>query len=202
MAKEQKQTQQKSGSRAAKEPTTQREATKPANIQRLFDDAYYQYTQALQTAWQEAFQSVAQINQNHEQAQQALHADTQKQAWDAHHTYMQAVRDAWGTEDAQNRLAEAQQAYAKAHADIQTEAQKRALDEHENFQQELRRATEQANLQERFAEAYHEYLCAVHLAWAQLDVETLDPAALALISQSLASVAQAAIHGSAGHPGR
>ena len=184
--------QQKSKSEKVKADSASRRSSKSINARRLFEDAQYNYMQALQEAWREAQQNTAKIHQSHAQAMHELQAETQKLAWETHQNHLKAVHDATGAEDEQKRIGEAQQAYTQAQQEMEAEAKKRAWEAEQSYAQALHEDSTQGNLQERFEEAYRTYLHALSQAWTQLDVESLDPEALAAISHSAASVALSA----------
>ena len=86
--------EKKSKADKPKASDTASRSSKPTNVRRQFEDAYYNYMQAIREATLDAHQRTEEAHQNYLQAQQDLQAEAQKQSWDAHLAYARALQSA------------------------------------------------------------------------------------------------------------
>ena len=169
----------------------------PSNVRRLFEDAYYTYTQAVRDAQLRAQQVVAEADHDYHQAQQAVQADAQKRSWEVYLAYVKASHDALEKDDSK-AADEARRDYEEALQQVHRETQQRSLEAHSNHLQSLADASTPDNVQKGVEEAYRNYLRDLQKVWDQVDVDSLDPNSLAAISQGVAAAALS-LCGALGH---
>jgi hypothetical protein len=123
---------------------------------------------------------------------------------EASQQFMQALQAAWTPMDIQERgsLAYSQYLQALQEASV-SDVQQRVAQAYAVYAQVVQEALQRPEIQEQVRAAYREYVRAVREAWLEVDVDSVDAALLAEISQSVLSSAwmAATAHGAATNAG-
>ena len=115
-----------------------------------------------------------------------MQADVQQRFEEAYRSYMRALRDASSDDTPQKRAASVFVDYAQALLDARApEDVLKRFDACLNYLRALQEVQREA--QRPFEAAYVDYVRALQEAWAQVDVNALDTAALAAIGRSVAA---------------
>ena len=111
------------------------------------------------------------LHQTYFRSLQEVYGDSQKQSIEAYRDYARVVQDAFLQGDAQSRVRDAHFAYLKAIDDLRPKCEKRVQ------------------------ESFRTYVHGLQQSLGQTDVAAIDPAALAMLSQSTSVIANhAACH--------
>ena len=176
------------GERAAAQDTASSTRSKQSDqgLRRRLEDAGYNYLQDVRSAWQEYQDHIASSNESFMKAQRDAHVEAQKKALQGQQAYTQAVQEAVGSEESQKRIQEAQRTLVDAVRDASESKQKATADAYQEYVNALSGDHEAATtVQRRLEEAYRNYVSSIK----QVDVSSLDPESLSLLSQTVASVA-------------
>jgi hypothetical protein len=118
---------------------------------------------------------------------------TQERFDEAANRFSQALQDAWTPPHIQERGGSAYSHYMQALQDAaQSELQQRTTQAYSSFMQVIWEALQRPDIQTRAIDAYRDYVRAVRDAWAEIEAETVDPAQLLAISQSMMATAWSA----------
>lgn len=161
------------------------------DARRAFEDAQFRYQQAVQEAWHTAQRTIADLQESHAREQQELASDIQQRSLQAHMAFSKSRQESEAEQGFERRF-DADRAFAQTHQELQEEAHKRSAEAQQNFVRALQEIAEKAQTENPYRDAYVAYLQAIREAWSTVDVNVIDPASLAAISNSVASVASSA----------
>jgi hypothetical protein len=106
----------------------------------------------------------------------------------AYFDYLQVLQPAFMSPEYETRGTVAQQEYLQElQKASQVEAQQRMMEAWSAYVQAAQAALASEAVRDQAAEAYKTYLAALKQAWAQVDLQTLDPHTLAAITRTMVS---------------
>jgi hypothetical protein len=160
-------------------------------VWRKFEDALYNYTQAIREAQLDANQGVEEAHRRYLQVQQEIQADAQSRSWVLYVAYGKAIQEASRANDSKAAEA-ARREYEQALEQVHADTQKRVLEAHDSYVQTLSSVTAETKIQEAVEAAYRNYLKDLQQVWAEVDVTAIDPGILGAISHGVATAALSA----------
>jgi hypothetical protein len=157
-----------------------------SKFRRSLDDAAYNYMQDVRAAWEDYQQHIADSNETFMKTQTEAHVEAQKSVLQAQRDYSQALQESTGAEENRQLIEEAQGAFVKAVRDAGESKQKSTTEAFQEYMSALSGDNDAAQtLKERLEATYRSYLNAID----QIDISSLDPESLSLLSQNVATVA-------------
>jgi len=157
-----------------------------SKFRRSLDDAAYNYMQDVKAAWEDYQQHIADSNETFMKTQTDAHVEAQKSVLQAQRDYSQALQESTGAEENRQLVEEAQGAFVKAVRDAGESKQKSTTEAFQEYMSALSGDNDAAQtLKERLEATYRSYLNAID----QIDISSLDPESLSLLSQNVATVA-------------
>jgi hypothetical protein len=157
-----------------------------SKFRRSLDDAAYNYMQDVKAAWEDYQQHIADSNETFMKTQTEAHVEAQKSVLQAQRDYSQALQESTGAEENRQLVEEAQGAFVKAVRDAGESKQKSTTEAFQEYMSALSGDNDAAQtLKERLEATYRSYLNAID----QIDISSLDPESLSLLSQNVATVA-------------
>jgi hypothetical protein len=112
---------------------------------------------------------------------------------EAHANYSRAVEEASSAQERQKRLEEAYLGYLRGVFEASPKRDPVGyLEAYVNYGRAVREAVLPSEIRDRLVEAFRTYLRAHKEAWADVDVDALDAAALAALAQGMLAVASSA----------
>ena len=157
-----------------------------SKFRRSLDDAAYNYMQDVKEAWEDYQQHIADSNETFMKTQTDAHVEAQKSVLQAQRDYSQALQESTGAEENRQLVEEAQGAFVKAVRDAGESKQKSTTEAFQEYMSALSGDNDAAQtLKERLEATYRTYLNAID----QIDISSLDPESLSLLSQNVATVA-------------
>jgi hypothetical protein len=155
-------------------------------FRRSLDDAAYNYMQDVRSAWEEYQQHIADTNETFMQTQRDAHDEAQKIVLEAQRDYSQVLQESGGAEESRQRVEEAQSTFVKAVRDAGESKQTSTTEAFQEYVSALSGDNDAAQtLKQRLEATYRTYLNAID----QIDISSLDPESLSLLSQNVATVA-------------
>lgn len=153
---------------------------------RRVDDAGYNYMQEVREAWREYQDDTATAQSKYSKALQDAEAGARKTALEAQESYVEAVQQARGKEDEQKRIEEALEKYQQTIREVSESAHKSTEEAYKGYTQALSGDHESAkSCRKHLEKAYRNYVKAIQ----QIDLSTLDPETLLVLTQNAAAVA-------------
>jgi hypothetical protein len=173
---------------SAQPGTTARQLQRGGSPQTRFIEAYQAYLGALDDLSWEMQISAAEQHRKYTQELCGVEREGQRKHGEAVDEYARKIRDA-GEDDERGR-AEAHRAFVRTAEETWHDTVRRAGEVSERFADAERQACEDAR--KRAERAYADYVQSVQKEWAQLRAGAVEPAALAVIGQTVISAAACA----------
>lgn len=164
---------------------------KNKSVLQTFAEAYNSYLEALHEVWREAQASSEEAYLDYAGTVHEVQTGAQQRAEEAYQKYVSAMKEAQSAEDAPQRMESIYREYLQSLQDaFSADDSAKLFEARRELTHALQKAWDPQHAQSLLEQAFSNYLRALHGAWAEIDVDAIDPYSLATIGQSLFAAAE------------